>query len=861
MNLRKTLLTASVVAALPLLANAAHAAQTAGPLMAAPVGLASPQESAGLVAKLATLDAQRGVGGDNSFRVSAQHPGVVGEKITRVHHTYKGLRVFGSESVVVTNNAGDIVSESVADRRAGLTRNANANATTGASTATAESGRQLAAPVTDLTPALSSGDAIDKVVKAVSPRGVHRWTPTAELLIYPVMKTVRVPSAVNKSEAALNATDLEDVVDRYVLAYYVQTRMAEDRKPVYYDTIIDAKTGAVVAQWKALQTVVGTGNSQYNGAVPINTTLSGSTYQMLDATRGTGGKFGGMAITNANHASADSPSPGTIYTNSSNTWGDGKQYVAGGSTTGANGQTAAVNALWGLMNTYDTNRNVLGWQSLDGNNTATYIAAHVDTAYDNAFFDPNCKCMYIGDGGTSFNNLGSIDVIGHEMSHGITDATSNLTYAAESGGLNESNSDIGGEMVEAYARAGGTGTVVPATGNDWMTGKEIAKNGQPLRWLYKPSKDGRSPNAWSSTIKSLDVHLSSGPNNRMFYFLSQGSNATTTSDYYSQYLVKSPAAMSGIGNDKAYRIWFKALTTKFTSSTNYADARAKVLLAAQELYGTGSKEAIAVQRAYAAINVGADVDEAAGGSGVSISTQPASVTVAAGATASFRVAASGGTTPYTYRWYRNGAVISGATSATYSLTAQTTDNGAVFNAIVSDASSPVKTATSGNATLTVGSGGGTSTERIVNGGFESSTTGWAGTTGVIGAFAGQTAFEGSRFAWLGGNGATASETLTQSVAIPSAATAATLTFALHIDTAETGTTVYDKLVVTVKNSAGSVLGTLATYSNANAASGYQTRSFNLAAYKGQTVTLSFAMTEDASAQTSFVVDKVSLVTQ
>ena len=68
--------------------------------------------------------------------------------------------------------------------------------------------------------------------------------------------------------------------------------------------------------------------------------------------------------------------------------------------------------------------------------------------------------------------------------------------------------------------------------------------------------------------------------------------------------------MTGIGNDKAYRIWFKANTTKFTSSTNYADARAKVLLAARGAVRHSSNEAIAVQRAYAAINVGADVDEA-----------------------------------------------------------------------------------------------------------------------------------------------------------------------------------------------------------------------------------------------------------
>ncbi|SHN27374.1 Zn-dependent metalloprotease [Duganella sacchari] len=848
MNLRKPLLAVAVAATLPVICPTANAAAE---LMAAPVNQASPQESASLVAKLTALDSERGLSADNSFRISSQHPGVVGQKITRVQHTYKGLRVFGSESVVVTNTAGDIVSESVSDRRAGLAGNQ--------SVVNGTKGDGVAPALKDLTPSLSSGDAIALVVKQVAPSGVHRWAPQAELLIWPVVKSVRVASALNKSEAALNALDLEDVVDHYELAYYVQTRMADKGKVVYHDTIVNAKTGAIIAQWKSLQTVVGTGNSQYNGSVPINTTLSGSTYKMLDATRGTGGVYGGMAITNANHSSADSPNAGSIYTNSTNTWGDGKQYISGGSTTNANGQTAAVNALWGLMNTYDTLKSVLGWQSLDGNNTATYIAAHVDNNYDNAFFDPSCKCMYIGDG-SSFTSLGSIDVIGHEMSHGVTDATSNLTYSGESGGLNESNSDIGGEMVEAYARNGGTGTVIPA-GNDWMMGKEISKSGQPLRWMWKPSKDGSSPDAWSSTIKNLDVHYSSGPNNRMFYFLSQGSNSSASSEYYSKYLTKSPAAMTGIGNDKAYRIWFKAATTKFTASTNYADARTKVLAAAQELYGVGSKEAIAVQRAYAAINVGTDIDEAGGTGGVSISTQPANVSVAAGATASFSVGATGGTAPYSYKWYRNGAAISGATSATYSLTAQTADNGATFYAIVSDASSPAKTATSNSATLTVGGGGGTGTERVTNGGFESGTTGWGGTTGVIGNYSGQTAYEGTKFAWLGGNGKAATETLTQSVAIPSAATSASLSFALHIDTAETDNVAYDKLVVTVKNSSGTVLGTLATYTNLNAASGYQVRTFNLLPYKGQTVTLSFAMTEDSALQTSFVVDKVSLITQ
>ncbi len=737
--------------ALLIAAISAHGA--AAQRMAPPITTLSPQQSGTLLSQLSAMDTAQGLMPELSVRLSSQHPGAAGQKIVRTQHTYKGLRIFGSESVVVTDNGGAIVSIASTDRRAVPTTGLAPLAT--ASTA----------------PAINAADAIRIAAESVAPRGTHRWPPSAELLIYPIAKTVRVPAALGKPETELNAADLQETIERYALAYYVKTRMAQDGKPVYYDTIVDANTGVIIAQWPALKSVIGTGNSQYNGVVPINTSATASGFQMLDASRGTGGRYGGMAITNANHSSADNPDPGNIYTNSSNVWGDGKQYVNGGSTSNANGQTAAVNALWGLMNTYDAHRNALGWHSLDGNNTATYIAAHVDTSYDNAFYDDSCKCMYIGDG-NSFNSLGSIDVIGHEMSHGVTAATADLVYAGESGGLNESNSDVGGEMVEAYARAGGTGALIPATGNDWMMGKEISKSGQPLRWMYRPSKDGSSPDAWSSSLKYLDVHYSSGPNNRMFYFLSQGSKADPASDFYSKYLTRQPVAMTGIGNDKAYRIWFRALTTKFTSTTGYIDARSKVLAAAQELYGPDSREATAVQRAYAAINVGADVDEA--------------------------------------------------------------DNGG-------------------------GDPGGT--ERVVNGGFEDGSTGWKGSTATIGSDPAQIPYEGTRYARLGGKGKTTNQTLTQSVSIPAGATQATLSFALHIETSEINPYVYDHLTVTLKDSSGKVLRTIGRYSNKDAVAGYQLRSFDLLDQKGKTVTLSFAMHEDRSKASFFVIDKVSLLTQ
>ena len=599
MNLRATLLS-TVIAALFTAAFAAPFANSAAaaPMMSAPKA-ATTQSNAALVSKLAAQRAARGLDTNHGFLVSKQHPGLQGTQVVRTAHTYKGLRVFGSESVVVVDAAGAILSEAASNRRDHLGRG-NAN--------------RLGPATLDFSvkPSIPAKAAIDAAIAAAGASAgaaagsklTHVVPPKAELLIYPVMKIERVPAAVDKLEAELNALDVVEVVDHYELAYLVRTRMQRASKPIYHDTIVSAKDAHIIDRWSMLQTVIGVGKSQYNGEVPISTTLKGDTYQMLDPERGTGGAYGAMAITNANNTS----NAGKLYTNATNTWGDGKQYIRGGSTTDANGQTAAVNAMWGLMNTYDSLKNALGWQSLDGHNTASYIAVHVNTAYDNAYYSDTCRCMFIGDGST-FTSLGAIDVIGHEMGHGVTAATSNLVYSGESGGLNESSSDIGGEVAEAYARLGGKGEVIPNGGNDWMLGSEIGRNGTPLRWMYKPSKDGSSPDAWSTALRRLDVHYSSGPNNRMFYFLAQGSKADKDGDYYSKYLVKSPAAMTGIGTDKAFRIWFKANTTKFTSSTNYAEARAKMIEAAQELYGAGSAEAIAVQRAYAAINVGADVDE------------------------------------------------------------------------------------------------------------------------------------------------------------------------------------------------------------------------------------------------------------
>jgi len=240
-----------------------------------------------------------------------------------------------------------------------------------------------------------------------------------------------------------------------------------------------------------------------------------------------------------------------------------------------------------------------------------------------------------------------------------------------------------------------------------------------------------------------------------------------------------------------------------------------------------------------------------------ITTQPASQTVTVGATATFTVAASG-TAPLSYQWYKNGSAVSGATAASYVTPAATTaDNGSTFYAKVTNTAG---SATSSTATLTVTSS--TGSDLILNGGFESGSTSWTATSGVIAANGtSEPAYAGTYDAWLCGYGKTHTDSVAQSVKIPSTAASATLAFYLHIDTKETGSVVYDTLKAQVRNSSGTVLATLATYSNVNAASGYQLHSFDLSAYKGQTVQIYFVGTEDSSLQTSFVLDNISLKVQ
>jgi hypothetical protein len=213
-------------------------------------------------------------------------------------------------------------------------------------------------------------------------------------------------------------------------------------------------------------------------------------------------------------------------------------------------------------------------------------------------------------------------------------------------------------------------------------------------------------------------------------------------------------------------------------------------------------------------------------------------------------------------FYLDGTLKSTSTTSPYTWSWATTTATNASHALVSKAYDAAgNVGTSATITVTVSNGG--ISQLLGNPGFETGTASpWVAASGVVTNSASQAAHSGTWKAWLDGYGTAHTDTLYQQVAIPSTVTTATLTFWLHIDTAETSTTtVYDTLNVQVRNSSGTVLATLATYSNLNATTGYVQKTFDLSAYKGQTVQVYLIGVEDGSYQTSYVVDDFALNVQ
>jgi Zn-dependent metalloprotease len=358
------------------------------------------------------------------------------------------------------------------------------------------------------------------------------------------------------------------------LAYEV-VNDADESEP---HTIVDAQSGAILDQWPGIEDVTGTGNGFFNGTFALETAVQGTGFRLLDPSRGS----------NFTCDMRNRTSSCYYLDDADNVWGNG---------TLSNNQTVAADAQYGTAMTWDYYKTVLGRNGIANDGKGAYNRVHYSKSYNNAFWSDSCFCMTYGDGdAVTYNPFDSLDVAGHEMSHGVTSRTAKLVYSGESGGLNEANSDIFGTMVEYFANNS------KDTG-DYKIGEKLYKTNpgesKALRYMYNPALDGKSPNCWSSTLGSLDVHYSSGVANHFYYLLAEGSSPAAGP--------ASPtcngSTLTGIGRAAAQRIWYRALTVYMTSGTNYAAARTATLSAAGDLYGIGSTQQNAVNAAWAAVSV------------------------------------------------------------------------------------------------------------------------------------------------------------------------------------------------------------------------------------------------------------------
>lgn len=349
----------------------------------------------------------------------------------------------------------------------------------------------------------------------------------------------------------------------------------------------------------------GEGRSLYLGTVPLRTSFLENLFSLKDLSRG-----GGYTADAENVADncipiglslCTSNAPATLFRDADNRWGNGSM---------TSRQTVAVDAQYGSDVTWDYFKAVHKRSGVGNDGVGVYSRVHYGENYANAFWSDECLCMTYGDGdGKVLGPLVSIDISGHEITHGVTTRTARLNNSGESGGLNEATSDIFGTMIEFYANN-------PKDKPDYLVGEtahidRVDKDGKPnaIRYMWEPSLDKQSPDCYHSAVDQLDVHLSAGPANHFFYLLAEGSGRKEINGITYDSSTCNGKQLTGLGRDVAAKIWYRALTMYFTSNMDYPGARAAVVRAAEDLYKKGSTEVETVNKAWDAVNVRIDMDD------------------------------------------------------------------------------------------------------------------------------------------------------------------------------------------------------------------------------------------------------------
>ncbi|MEU8960611.1 M4 family metallopeptidase [Streptomyces sp. NPDC048491] len=339
----------------------------------------------------------------------------------------------------------------------------------------------------------------------------------------------------------------------------------------------------------------GTGQSLFVGSVPLITTQTAkSAFTLKDPSRGQ------TETRDAGNKELQQFSGGKAFTSTTDRWGTGRA---------GDRATAAVDAQYGITSTLDFYKKTFGRNGIKNDGAGAHALVHFGNKVGNAFWSSDCGCMLYGDGdGQTFAQpLVVLDVTGHELTHGVVDATANLqptrvdandNQFGEPGSLNESLADVFGSNVE-FA------TNNPNNPPNYLMGEKLGLQQKFLRRLDKPSLDKLEGTVdyWSKASYDTEVHAGSGVSSHAYYLLAEGSGKKTINSVAYDSPTYDGSTVTGIGRDKATQIFYRALTRYMVSTTDFHDARTATLSAAADLYGASSTEYKTVDKAWAAVNV------------------------------------------------------------------------------------------------------------------------------------------------------------------------------------------------------------------------------------------------------------------
>jgi Zn-dependent metalloprotease len=388
-----------------------------------------------------------------------------------------------------------------------------------------------------------------------------------------------------KGELVMVPTDNNFKGTNFRLAYKfdIYAHLPMSRNYVF----VDAQNGQIIFKLNRIQSEIyetqanaaGTAVTKYSGTRSFTTDYTGTTYRLRETGRGLGVETYDMNVGTNYGAAVD-------FTDADNNWNN----------VNANQDEVATDAHWGTERTWDYYSLVHGRNSVDNAGLKLLSYVHADLAgmgYGNnvnAFWDGTR--MTYGDGDATYSPLTTLDICGHEITHGVTENTANLTYSYESGALNEGYSDIFGTSIEFYAKP-------PLSVGNWTIGEQI---GSPFRSMSNPNLYSQpdtylGTNWYTGAGDNGGVHTNSGVINYWYYLLCQGGSGTND--------IGNAFSVTGITMAKAEKIAFRTLTVYLSASSNYADARTYSILASSDLYGGCSQETHSTTDAWYAVGVGA----------------------------------------------------------------------------------------------------------------------------------------------------------------------------------------------------------------------------------------------------------------